>query len=98
MTSNQRGKYSPQYKAEAVQMVVQSGRPIAHVAKDLSVVEQTLGNWVKAWRKENEDRGDEPLPPAQLTELKAAQTEIAQLRMENEFLKKCAAFFAKTQP
>lgn len=98
MSSTERRKFSAQYKAEAVQMVVQSGRPIAHVAKDLDIVEQTLARWVKAWRDENEDREDQPLAPAQLAELKEAQAEIAKLRMENEFLKKCAAFFAKTQP
>lgn len=44
MSSTERRKFSAQYKAEAVQMVVHSGRPIAHAAKDLGIVEQTLGH------------------------------------------------------
>ncbi|MFY1696623.1 transposase [Solwaraspora sp. WMMA2101] len=41
--SEQRRRYSPQFKAEAVQMVVETGRPIAAVARDLEVHEATLG-------------------------------------------------------
>lgn len=90
--------YSPQFRAEAVQLVVVSGRPITHVARELGVVEQTLGVWVKAWREENEARTGPDLSPAQSLELREALTENARLRMENEFLKKAAAFFAKMQP
>ena len=46
--ANKPRKFSPQFKAEAVQLVIETGRPIAHVARELGVVEQTLGNWVRA--------------------------------------------------
>jgi len=49
----QRRKFSPQFKAEAVQMVFETGKPIAEVARDLGVNDGTLGNWVKAWRDAN---------------------------------------------
>ncbi len=43
-----RGKFSPQFKAEAaVQIVIETGKPIAEVARDLRVHDETLGNWVK---------------------------------------------------
>jgi transposase-like protein len=42
----QRRKFSPQFKAEAVQMVLETGKPIAEVARDLGIHEGTLGNWV----------------------------------------------------
>lgn len=90
--------YSPQFRAEAVQLVVVSGRPIKHVAQELGIIDQTLGVWVKAWREENEARPGPELDPAQSLELKTALAENARLRMENEFLKKAAAFFAKMQP
>ena len=48
-----RRKFSPQFKAEAVQFVIESGRPVAHVARELQINEATLGNWVKAWREAN---------------------------------------------
>jgi transposase-like protein len=38
-------KFSPQFKAEAVQMVVSAGKPIAEVARDLGIHAGTLGNW-----------------------------------------------------
>ena len=90
-----RRKFSPQFKAEAVQMVIETGRPIAEVARDLGVVAQTLGNWVQAWR----DASPEPktaLSPIERVRVKEMEDEIRRLRMENEFLKKAAAFFART--
>lgn len=94
--SSKRRKFSAQFKAEAVQMVLETGRPVAEVARDLQVNEGTLGNWVNTWRREN------PEPEPQLTPVERARVaemedEIRRLRMENEFLKKAAAFFARTQ-
>lgn len=91
----QRRKFSAQFKAEAVQLVIETGRPIAHVARELGVVEQTLGHWVKAWRDANPEPETAPSPVerARVTEM---EEEIRRLRMENEFLKKAAAFFART--
>jgi transposase-like protein len=40
-----RRKFTPEYKAEAVQFVLSSGKPIAEVARNLGIVEGTLGNW-----------------------------------------------------
>ena len=44
----QRRRFSPQFKAEAVQMVIETGKPIAEVARDLGIRDGTLGNWVNA--------------------------------------------------
>jgi transposase len=91
-----RRKFSPQYKAEAVQMVVQTGRTFAEVARDLGINPTTLGNWVHAWKAEHPETSPEesPVDRARISELEA---EVARLRMENEFLKKAAAFFARMQ-
>jgi transposase len=93
----QRRKFSPQFKAEAVQMVLETGKPIAEVARDLGINEGTLGNWVNIWRRENPEprAGPEPRGARPREEM---EDEIRRLRMENEFLKKAAAFFARTQP
>src|SRR3954449_13457603 len=56
-----------------------------------------LGNWVNLWRRDN----PEPVPdlnPVERARVKEMEDEIRRLRMENEFLKKAAAFFARTQP
>jgi transposase len=91
----QRRRFSPQFKAEAVQLVIESGRPVAHVARELGVVEQTLGNWVKAWRDANPEP-DTALSPVERAHVTELEEENRRLRMENEFLKKAAAFFART--
>ena len=93
----QRRKFSHQFKAEAVRLVLQSGRPIAEVARELAINEGTLGNWVNAWRNEN-PAADPELSPTDRARMREMEDEIRRLRMENEFLKKAAAFFARTQP
>jgi transposase len=92
-----RRRFSPQFKAEAVQMVLETGRPIAEVARDLGIHDGTLGNWVNAWRRAH-PKPDQPLTPVERARVKEMEDEIRRLRLENEFLKKAAAFFARTQP
>jgi transposase-like protein len=92
-----RRRFSPQFRAEAVQMVISTGRPIAQVARDLGIGDGTLGNWVTAWRREHPEP-DQPLSPVERARVKELEDEVARLRMENEFLKKAAAFFARTHP
>ena len=53
-----------------------------------------MGNWVNAWRVEH--AGDEPdLYLTERARLKELEREVRELRMENEFLGKATAFFAK---
>jgi len=47
-----RKKFSPQFREEAVKMVIDGSRPIAEVARELGLAEGTLGNWVGIyWRR-----------------------------------------------
>lgn len=74
--------------------VIDGSRPIAVVARELGIVEQTLGNWVKAWRAAHGE--DEPaLSLPERVRLREAERELREVRLENEFLKKAAAYFAK---
>jgi len=52
-----RRKFTPQFKADAVALVLSSGRPIAQVAPEIGVVEGTLGNWVRMWKEEHPEAG-----------------------------------------
>ena len=45
----QRRGFTPEYKDEAVKLVINTGRPVAVVARELGVKEQTLGRWVNLW-------------------------------------------------
>jgi transposase len=80
-------KYTPEYKAEAVELVISSGRPIAEVARDLGVNESTLGEWVNIAKRSGKV-AEKPLDASERAELKAAREEIRRLRMERDFLKK----------
>jgi transposase len=75
-------------------MVIETSRPIAQVARELGIVEGTLGNWVNTYRREH--AGEEP--PLSLNErarLRELERETRELKMEVEFLKKAAAYFAR---
>ena len=92
----QRRKFTPEFRNEAVRLVIDSGRPVAEVARDIGVVEGTLGNWVNLWRAEHV--GEEPeLGISERAELAQLRRDNQTLRMEREFLKKAAAFFATEQ-
>jgi transposase len=91
-----RRKYSPEYKDEAVRMVIETSKPIAEVARGLGVNEGTLGNWVNQYRNAHSD-GEPALTVTERARLKELERENRELRMEREFLKKAAAFFAQEQ-
>ena len=88
-----RWKFTPEYKAEAVQYVISSGQPIAEVARNLGIVEGTLGNWV-AKARENGEFKERPLELSERAEFERVKKELQQVKMERDFLKKAAAFFA----
>src|SRR3954447_10093043 len=79
-------KFTPEYREEAVKMVIESGRPIAAVARDLGLNEGTLGNWVTKYRDEHP--ASEELDIAERARLKELEKENRELRMERDFLKK----------
>lgn len=88
-----RKRYTPAYRRDAAHLVIDTGRPIAHVAKEIGVGEALLGGWVAIERAKMDD------PPSALdtderAELERLRREVAELRMDREFLKKAAAFFA----
>lgn len=93
-----RKKFTAEFKAEAVALVINSGRPVAQVAPEIGVVEGTLGNWVRAWKEEHPEAGTDEPGPVEWAKYKALQLENAELKRENEFLGKVSAFFAAKRP
>ena len=91
-----RRSFTPEYKAAAVEFVLNDGRTIADVARSIGVHEMTLGKWVK---KERDERGEPPrvLNEDERAELERLRVENRRLKMEAEFAKKVAAWFAKDQ-
>jgi transposase len=86
--------FSPEFKDEAVKLVIETSRPVAIVAKELGINESTLGNWVSDYRRDHS--GEEPPPTAaERARLRELERENRELKMENDFLKKAAAYFAR---
>ncbi|MHB1173338.1 MAG: transposase [Lacisediminihabitans sp.] len=94
--SNRR-KFSAEFRAEAVELVISSGRPIAQVAPEIGVVEGTLGNWVRVWKEEHPEAGSSDPGQVEWAKFKALQAENAELKREIDFLGKVSAFFAAKQ-
>lgn len=89
-------KYPPEFRREAVELVRSSDRTIAEVARSLGISDGTLGNWVKADRERRErDADPNALSETERDELARLRRETAQLRIDNEILRKAAAYFAK---
>lgn len=88
------GKYSDDFKEQVVLEVLRKDRTISSVAQSYGLVSQTVGLWVKKYREAHPEVSDlgEVVESA---ELKRIRKENRELRLENEFLKKAAAFFAK---
>lgn len=90
-----RTKYTPEFKAEAVQFVDNSGRSITQIARELGIPHVTLGTWVKKKKqKERSDAGPVALNVSERARLKELENDNRRLNKENEFLKKAAAWFA----
>lgn len=88
--------FSPEFREEAARMIVDGGRVVAHVARELGVAETTLGNWVRVYREKHS--GDEPaLEVSERARLRELERCNRELEMENAFLKKAAAYFAREQ-
>jgi len=89
-----RRSFTDEFKAGAVRLVLDEGRPVAQVARDLGLWESVLGRWVERARADR-SHGKTGLTTAEREELARLRKENRELRMEREILKKAAAFFAK---
>lgn len=94
--SGKRKKYTPEFREQAARLVIETGRPIAHVAAEIGLGEQLLGRWVRQARSTAGDAGG-VLDADERAELERLRQENAELRLDREFLKKAAAFFASEQ-
>ena len=85
--------YPPEFRRDAVTMVLDEERAIADVARSVGVNEGTLGNWVSKERVERGQRAG--LTIDERGELIDLRTENARLRMERDLLKRSLAFWVK---
>lgn len=96
MTKKKRRSFTPEQKADAVRLVRETGS-VSKVVEDLDLTESSLRNWMKQ-AEIDEGRGPAgALTTEEREELQRLRRETRTLRMERDFLKKAAAFFAKEQ-
>ena len=93
MGSTRRG-FTPEYKDEAVKLVINTGRTVATVARELGVKEQTLGRWVNNFRA-RAATGDGALGETERSELLRLRRENSDLKLDRAFLNKASLFFAQ---
>jgi transposase len=96
MGTSKRKTYTPEYRREAARLVIDTGRTGVAVAREIGVGAQLLGRWVHAERA-RAGGGEAPLDLDERAELERLRREVQELRMDNEFLGKAAAFFASKQ-
>ena len=90
-----RSSYTPEFREEAVQLALKSNRPVSETARQLEINPETLRTWVRRYERENGPGNSSNLTLDEQARLKEAERRIRELEMENAFLKKAAAYFAK---
>jgi transposase len=88
-------KYSPEFREEAVQVALRSSKTVTEVARELGLNSETLRGWVKKHQMQQEPSADAELTVNERARLKELERRNRELEMENSFLKKAAAYFAK---
>ena len=92
-----RGRYTKEFRQEAVKLVTEQGLSWSEAARRVSLPTSTLANWVKAAKAGklgNIGRNYKPLTDLEM-ELARTKKELAEVRMERDILKKAAAYFAR---
>jgi len=91
-----RRQYTKEFKTEAVRLIVEEGRRISEVARELGIAE----NLLRRWKKKYEEGKIEPFPgkgrlSPEDDELRQLRRENKRLRMERDILKKAVAIFSE---
>ncbi|WP_280202732.1 transposase [Nocardia cyriacigeorgica] len=92
--------FTTEYKVEAAHRVIDSGRSVAEVSRELGLHESLLGRWVADERRRLDAaavHGEKPLSPAEREELLRLRKQVAEQGKDIAFLKKASAYFAAMQ-
>ena len=91
------GRYTREFRQEAVKLVMEEGLSWGEAARRVSLPTSTLANWVraaKAGKLGDVGKNYRPLTEIEM-ELSRTRKELAEVKMERDILKKAAAYFAK---
>ena|SRR5688500_11498658 len=89
-----RREFTAEFKAGAVALVLDEGKTVSQVGRDLDLAQSVVGNWVKQARADR-SQGKTGLTTEERTELTSLRKQVRELKLERDLLKKWAAFFAK---
>jgi transposase len=89
-----RRQFTEEFRAGAVRLVLDEGKTIAQVARDLDLGSSVLATWVKRARADR-TKGKTGLTSEERAELAALRKELRVVKMERDILGKAVAFFAK---
>jgi len=90
--------HPPEFRRRAVELAREGTKPVAELANDLGISQSCLRNWMtQADTDENGGNGGSSgrLTSAEKKELAELRRKNRQLEMENEILKRAAAYFAR---
>jgi len=91
-----RRSFTDEFKAGAVRLVLDEGKSIPQVARELDLTVSSLRVWVDRARADR-TKGKTGLTTAEREELAGLRKQVRELEMEREILKQAAVFFAKHQ-
>ena len=94
-SQRKRRSFTPEFKAEAVRLVIEDGRTVTSVAADLDLTASALGSWVERARADSGKSKRATLTTDEREELARLRKENRELKLDRDILKKAAAFFAK---
>ncbi len=91
----QRRSFTPEFKAEIVDLCQRGDRSVGQVARDFDLTETAVREWVRQSERDTGTRQDGGLTTDERRELAVLRRENRRLREDVEILKRATAFFAK---
>ena len=89
-----RRSFTPEFKAEIVELCRRGDRSVGQVAKDFDLTESNVRTWVKQADLDQGRRSD-GLTSEQRSEMAQLRKELREAREERDILKRAVAFFAQ---
>lgn len=96
MGRRKRRKFTPEYKAEVVKLIKTSGKSVGEMARELDLTTTAVRAWVARAGIDEKRDPNGPLTTEERAEMTRMRRELRTVTMERDFLRKAAAFFARS--